>query len=125
MRRANEKIFDEVISGTTATWYTPDRFNELLGQADGYAIQAVTTDISGSGNLKVGPEFSSDGQDWIVVGTAGPWDIDDAIGEGASLVGTEAFGTINAARLRFAIRFSGAGSPKARVRLYVTTRTSG
>jgi hypothetical protein len=125
MRRANEKIFDEVISGTTGTWHTADRFNELLGQSDSYAIQAVTTDISGSGDLKVGPEVSSDGQDWILVGTAGPWNINAAIGEEASLVGSSAFGFYPGARMRFAIRFSGAGNPKARVRIYVTTRTVG
>jgi hypothetical protein len=120
MRQANVKIFDSVISGA-GTWYSGSQFNELLGLAEQYAVQAVMTDVSTPGSLTVKSEHSSDGLGWC--GTA-LTEISTSLAEDASAVGTYGVVTNTGARVRFAISLTGL-NPKCRLKLYVTTRGIG
>ena len=42
------EVFDDVISGTGTDWYSTALHNNILGTADVFAIQAVTTGVSGT-----------------------------------------------------------------------------
>jgi hypothetical protein len=106
MRLANLLVFDDVIRGTGVTWYTASKFDELLGRGDGHAIQAVTTDASGSARtLTVVSQHSVDGQHWMAT----------------SLVASDGFFPAHARKVRFAISLGGT-DPICRLKLWVTTR---
>jgi hypothetical protein len=120
MRLANLLVFDDVIRGTGVTWYTASKFDELLGRGDGHAIQAVTTDVSGSARtLTVVSQHSTDGQHWAATGSSEI--VAASFDEGTSLVGSDGFFPAHARKVRFAISLGGVG-PWCRLKLWVTTR---
>jgi hypothetical protein len=76
-------VFDDIITGSTSTWYTPASFNDALGSVEFLALHAVTTYVSSSPNLSCLFEHSGNGRDWL--GTAHGID-GEPISNGASLV---------------------------------------
>lgn len=118
MRLFNILAFDEVITGTSKTWYSPSELNEALGQAETLAIHAFTTTVSGtSPTVTLRVEHSADGQDWSAsaVGSA------TAITEQGSIFLPFAGYQTRYARLGAALAGT---SPQCRLRLYVTGRAA-
>lgn len=123
MRILNALVFDDFISGTTATWLSRSDFNAAIGQADAFAVQAITADVQGvSPTIKVASEHSTDAQNWVSTGMT---EIAWSISNDQSLLGWNFFftGTSGlAANIRFRISLGGT-NPKCRLRLHVTGRT--
>ena len=124
MRLFNAKVFDDVISGTTATWLTASELDDVIGQADALAVQVVTEGVGGTGPTvaAVVIEHSSDGQNWIVAASA--FGIALPMQEGASFWGGDSasLGMHKGAKGRLRISLGGT-SPTCRLKLYVTGRT--
>lgn len=65
MRVSTLKLFDETISGTATTWYTPSETYDPLGRGDMFTFAAAVYNVTGGPNLNVQVEHSSDGQNWV------------------------------------------------------------
>lgn len=118
------QAFDDIISGTSAAWYTPSSLSDQLGAADGFAIQACTTFVSGTGpTLTVQSEHSSDNRVWLPVSG---FDIKDVTiaNDGAYWSERNPFFSIRLGLVRFKITLGGA-APKCRLKLYFTGRVFG
>ena len=64
MLSLHAQVFDEIITGTTSTWYTSSQFYEAVGASDTWSIHACASFVSGTNpTLTVYAEHSSDGQD--------------------------------------------------------------
>lgn len=120
MRLTNIDIFDEVLTGSGTTWYTPTRLNDTLGAADAFAVQATTTLVSGTlPTLTVQAQHSSDDQNWLATPSA---EISTGIAEGGSYVGAQTVSSVGLlANVRFAITLGGT-SPQCRLKLSFTGR---
>ena len=69
MKALNLLVFDDTISDLQTAWYTPESYNDQLGQHDQIAVQASVGDVSGtSPSLMVLIEHSADGRHWLPVG---------------------------------------------------------
>lgn len=123
MREFSKDVFDEIISGTGNTWYTPGSFNDLLGSADFLGIYAATTNVSGtSPTLTIQTQHSADGQNWVnVSGTA---EIPaTAIASNTGYYGSDnGVSPVLASFVRLQITLGGT-SPQCRLKLSVTGRT--
>jgi hypothetical protein len=75
-------VFDDIITGSTSTWYTPASFNDALGSVEFLALHAVTTYVSGDPVLDCIFEHSGNGRDWLTTSRG----IEGSIANGASLV---------------------------------------
>lgn len=117
-------VFDDIISGTTSTWYSPSEMNARLGAADAFAVHACTTFVSGTGpTLTVQAEHSSDGESWIA--TPAPPEISTAIANDSSYWGSRDPYNMNMmGLLRFKITLGGT-NPQCRLKLYATGRIYG
>lgn len=123
MREFNKDVFDEIISGTGNTWYTPASFNDLLGSADFLGIYAATTNVSGtSPTLTVQAQHSADGQNWVnVSGT--PELSAVSIASNTGYYGSDnGLAPVLASFVRFQITLGGT-SPQCRLKLSVTGRS--
>jgi hypothetical protein len=125
MRLFTLEVFDDVISGTGTNWYSTAMHNSILGSADVFAIQAVTTGVSGTTpTLTVRLQSAADAENWA--NAAGTAEINaQGIANETSLVGTNSAdpGMIQA-NVRLQISLGGT-SPKCRLRLYVTGHAYG
>jgi len=123
MRILNTQIFDDVITSTGVTWYSPADMNDSLGAADGFAIQACTTLVGGTlPTLTVQAEHSGDGENWIATPSAEISGV--LIANSSTFVGwREMFNSnlVPLANLRFRITLGGT-APQCRLRLYFTGR---
>lgn len=122
MRVATYLVFDQAIAGTSTTYYSSAQFNRQLGEADFYAVQAYTTNVSGSPTLNVQSQYSADGQNWLPVA---PPDISTTITSGASVAGSNLGLTANmpTAFVRFAISFTAGTSPSCNLKLFFTAHS--
>lgn len=120
MRIVNIEIFDEIISGTGTTWYSPAELNHKLGAADVFAVQATTTMVLGGfPTVTVQGQHSADDQNWIA--TPSP-EINWFMSEGSTIIGGQtASSVLLLANLRFAISLGGT-SPQCRLKLWFTGR---
>lgn len=124
MRDLRILAFDDVITGTTATWYTSDDFINTLGMADGLVLHAVTTSVSSPApTLTCQVEHSADARHWLNVNT-NPEINGVTTGNDLSFLGY--VDLLNPPMLTFVrIRITLAGtSPACRLKLHVTGRTS-
>lgn len=117
MRTAALQVFDDIISGTATTWYTPAGLNEKLG-TDTHAIHACVTQVSGtSPTLTVVYQTSADNQNWwslpVISGTSVSNEASFAVSKN-SIVPVMA-------NVRFAVTLGGT-SPVCRLKLYFTGR---
>lgn len=120
MRVFNLDVFDEGISGTSTTWYTPARLNDKLGTADVFAIMAYVTTVSGtSPTLTVQTQHSADGQNWLSVGSA---EISTGIAGNTVYYGQDNYTPVHLAFVRLKINLGGT-SPQCRLKLSVTGRS--
>lgn len=123
MRSYCTLVFDDTVVGT-GNAYTSPQFEDLLGQSDRTALQAVTDLVSGTlPTLTVSFEHSSDGRNWAAKnGTA---EIN-----GTTLVptvtnnfsGAEAGTNPGHGRARLRIALGGT-NPQAHVKIYATGRS--
>jgi hypothetical protein len=122
MRLATYLVFDQSIAGLATTYYSSAQLHRQLGEADAYAVQAYTTNVSGGPTLKVQPEYSADGQNWLAVA---PPDISTTISSGTSVAGTNLGVTTNmpTAYVRLAISFTAGASPSCNLKLFFTGHT--
>ncbi len=120
MRDLNILAFDDIVAGTSTTWYTPSPLNEALGTADVIVLHAVPTMVSGtSPTLTCTVEHSADGRSWNAMESA-PAINAAALVTGTSLLGT---GTTNSPLQRVRVKITlGGTSPQCRLKLYATTR---
>lgn len=113
----NQDVFDEVITGTTTTWYTAASFNALLGSGDRLLVLAYPTGIPTATNLTVYLESSSDDQHWVT--PAAPLWSAKSLTEGqvekAQASDLPAFN-------RLKISLGGSGGSQCRLKLSVTGR---
>ena len=123
MRILNLKVFDDLISGTTANWLSSSEFDSAIGKADGFAMQTVTTGVAGiQPTLTILTEHSCDGENWV-------WSENDdlinrtPITEDSSYLNFSNVCAIPAlgAFVRFRVALGGT-SPACRLKLYVTGR---
>lgn len=125
MRTVNLKIFDDVISGTVATWVTRSEFDQALGPANTFAIQAVTTGVTGiEPTLTILTEHSYDGENWV-------WSGNDDLINGTLIAEDASYLNFSnscavpvlGAFVRFRMSLGGT-NPKCRLKLYMTGRHS-
>lgn len=122
-------IFDEIITGTGTTWYTPSDLNAVLGQPDALAIQVATTLVSGtSPTLRMAVEHSGDGRAFLPrVATPEINNTSITNDKSVSVTAGEQFGytpgTSLLAYVRLAISLGGT-NPRCRLRILVTGRNS-
>jgi hypothetical protein len=125
MRVTSLEIFDEIITGTGNTWYTPDHLSEVLGNSDVYAIQACVSQVSGSSQqLTIANQTSGDGTNWYSWGT----DISSLgtlVNEGTYWGHRDGIASFLLALVRFQIIFGSGTNPSCRLKLYFTGRTYG
>lgn len=124
MRDLRILAFDDVITGTAATWYTSADHNGPLGFADALEIHAVTTNVSGtSPALTCQVEHSANGRHWLNAQASAEIGA-VAISNDASFLGVVPL--LNPPLLTFVrIRISLSGtSPQCRLKLHVTGRVS-
>ena|ERR1043165_6164981 len=63
----NVDVFQEMIVGTTGTWYSYAQFNDILGQAERLAVLAHTTNVGGTTpKLNIFADDSLDGKNWVL-----------------------------------------------------------
>ncbi len=116
-----EQIFDNVISGTTTTWYSPAMFNEPLGAADFLALHATWNGVQGtSPGIAIQVQHSGDNLFWLPIGSP---QIQVSIfndGVGAGSVSS----TVLLNFVRIAVTLSGT-NPQCRLKVYATGKDYG
>lgn len=125
MRTFVVTAFDELIAGTSGTWYTPATFNESFGAADGLVLHAVTTSVAGTlPTLTCQVEHSGDARTWVSANPIAEIP-QQAIVEGGSLSGVA--NILSPVLLKFVrVRVSlGGTAPGCRLKVHITGRTSG
>jgi hypothetical protein len=60
----SECMFDETIHGAGTSFYTANRFNEILGRPDKLTVQAVVDNADANGTILVQIEHSADQRNW-------------------------------------------------------------
>jgi hypothetical protein len=117
-------VFDEIITGTSTTWYSSSAHNATLGRPDFLLFIAVATRVSGvSPGLSVWIDTSPDNRSWSLSTTAGgdiaiaaPSLTEGAMAQAWSWTGGGPF-----VRLRIVL----AGTdPQCRLKVAVTGRTA-
>jgi hypothetical protein len=123
MRVLSRLVFDEIIAGTSTTWYTATEHNAILGAPDRFGIHAIVTDTAGTNNpkLTVWGQTSGDGQHWIDI-EANPA-IDNQLFTAGQYYGQVA-GVLPPflAYVRLAMSLTGT-NPSCRLKLYVCGRS--
>lgn len=122
MRTFNTTAFDDTISGTGFTWYSPARLNALLGSSESLGIQAWVGNVTGtSPTLTVQIEHSADAEHWLPA-TAGAPEISTSISSNASYYGQQiGLFPLFLAYVRLSVTLGGT-SPQCRLKLHVTGR---
>jgi len=124
MRKANERIFDDVVTGTT-TVYSSGEFNELLGRHDRISLFLVVDTVSGtSPTITVQLQHSSDERNWV--NKNGTPEINALVISPTATTteaANDATGNYGCHSVRAAITLAGT-NPSCRVRLYATLRDS-
>lgn len=121
MQQFNVPVFDDIISGTSGTWYSPRSLDAFLGTADVFIIQATTTLVGGSTpKIKIVTEHSCDG---LVFGVHSvPSALNTvSISDGTTLFGVDLAAPKPFGLVRVAVWLAGT-SPRCRVRINVTGR---
>jgi hypothetical protein len=116
-------IFDEILSGTSTTWYSSAAHSATLGRQDFLLFIAVATKVSGqSPGLIAFIDSSADNRNWLVspfsagyIAIPDPSLVEGAIGQGWSWTGGSAF-------VRLRIMLTGT-NPQCQLRVSVTGRT--
>src|SRR5579871_1668057 len=118
MRKANERIFDDVVTGTT-TVYSSGEFNELLGRHDRISLFLVVDTVSGtSPTITVQLQHSSDERNWV--NKNGTPEINALVISPTATTteaANDATGNYGCHSVRAAITLAGT-NPSCRVRLY-------
>ena len=131
MRVGTYQVFDQVISGTSTTYFTGTEFHQVLAHADFAAIQAYPTSVPNTTTqLTVSFQSSADSQNWVAV--PAPLSINlVTLASNVSVVGSSSDNTIGTlvrmnfgAFVRLAITLSGV-NPSCRLKLYYTARVRG
>jgi uncharacterized ParB-like nuclease family protein len=118
MRLFGQQVFDDAISGTGKTWYSPARYDELLGRADMLAIMAVVTGLTGTTpSLTLAAEHSANGRNWHEIDT-----LTVGLSNDAAYYGTVPLWPRLLARVRLRATLTGT-DPSCRLKLYVTGRS--
>lgn len=125
MRLYHLQVFDDIISGTSSTWYSNADHDSTLGGADWIVVGAVTSSVSGtSPSLSLFVEYSGDGINW-----SSPFP--PLLGGSISNQGLHANvlspgGTFPVLLSHIRLKFTLSGTnPQCRLRLYVTGRARG
>lgn len=120
MRVFNLKVFDQIVSGTTDVWYSPEEHELALGGCRQYALQAVTTGVQGtSPHVVVLPMHSCDSENWITTGDTFDFGV---VAENGAYAESSTFAPLwlpLGVRLKFQISLTGV-SPRCRLKLYCT-----
>lgn len=121
MKVLNMLVFDDTLSDLETAWYTPEAYNDQLGQHDQIAVQASIGEVSGTlPSLMVLIEHSADGRHWLPVG-----DVPDILVDLAPNTVFHAFQTGAAPSLLGFVRLAASldgTQPKCRLKLFVTCR---
>lgn len=122
MRAFTILAFDDMISGTASTWYTPMDLNDLLGASDALVLHASTSAVTGTGpTLTCQVEHSASAEDWAAVGLA---QISTSIANDGSYKGlVDTFNPVMLGFVRVKITLGGT-SPACRLKLYATGHES-
>jgi hypothetical protein len=118
MLMLNEQVFDEIIEGTTTTWYTSARYNELLGRPRSLRIIASARDVTSSGTLQVFVDSSIDNQHWYEPTTPV---ITKVLSVGSDIA--EGSSQADGAFQRLRIKFSTGTTPRCWLQLGVSGRS--
>ena len=124
MRTLNVLAFDEVVTGTGTTWYTPQALNSELGRCDIFGLQAYTTGVLGtSPTLTVSLQHSGDDQNWRVLSSSLPELNATSISSDTSRYAYRSDAS-PARFVRAAITLGGT-NPQCRLKLFITGRSFG
>jgi hypothetical protein len=122
----SECVLDEVLHGASTDFYTPGRFNEVLGRPDKLLIQAVVDDADEEGAITVQIEHSADQRNWKSKNNSSP-EIDgeleaNVILENAvtALAGADTTGAASLPFVRLRVQFT--RTTRAHVKLHVCGR---
>jgi hypothetical protein len=110
----NQTVFDEIITGTVTTWYTPAVYNDLLGSADDLSVIATPTNVVSTPSLDIWAEMSGDGQHWL-----GGSVVTGAIASGVPLQASLTPFLVGHGYVRFRMTLSGAATGQCLLRLGV------
>lgn len=122
MIAARAEVFDEIITGTSTTWYTSSVHNAALGQSDLLGFIAEVTNVSGlSPGLSAWIDLSGDNRNWFLSQTPGGDLVipDPLLVEGAMAQTFRWTGGGPFARLRIVLTGT---SPQCRLRVCATSR---
>lgn len=124
MKLFNTLVFDDTISTTTNTWYTPAEFHDRLGSADAFIFLASAANVTGTANLTVQAEHSADGQNWVNIGTGAEIPAADINANPVNMGYVSGVG-VNAVPLAFVrLRVSLSGTnPQCRLKITATGRS--
>ena len=103
MRLFNIEVLDGSVSGLNAKVYSSSEFNGTLGAAEKYFVQAIVTQVSGTGpKIQIDLETSSDGNNWTV--KSSPVSVTSVSSQTVNVVtGTDTGTTIGGAFVRAAV----------------------
>jgi len=122
----NKLVFDNTISGTAGTWYSPCVYDEVLGSADLIILMVHPMGVSGtSPTITCRLEHSADGRKWNQVNATAEINAQALVTDSA-IGGTGVAETITP-YLRFVrVKITlGGTSPSTRLKIYATGRVSG
>lgn len=119
MRILNVLAFDEVIDGTSSTWYTPAELNDTLGAADYLGLQAFAMGVSGTTpTLTIAIEHSANNVNWVAL--AGTPELNAvSIASNTSYLGATTSPGFGSMRARITL---GGTTPQCRLKLFITGR---
>jgi len=121
MKALNLTLFDDTLSGTTSTWYSPSEYYDEVGKHDQIGVTASVAEVSGTlPTLTVTIEGSADGQHWSQVEAAPQ--ISTGISANSVYFGYQnGVNAVLPALVRLGATLGGTG-PRCRLKLSVTCR---
>ena len=119
MRVFEQLLFDQTISGTSDTWYTPDEYSDLLGAADVLELAVHTTNVTGTAEATVTMQHSADGRHWNDIGDVHS----GSISSNRVSRGSAGLNPANLSLVRLKVTLGGT-DPQCRMKLYAMGRVT-
>jgi len=123
----NKLVFDNTISGTVGTWYSPCLYDDLLGSADAIHLMVHPMSVSGtSPTVTCRLEHSADGRKWIQVSGTAEINAQALVNDTAIGSTTPSLQTITPYLQFVRVKVTlGGTSPVAGLKIYAAGRVSG
>ena len=116
----NADVFNEVITGTSTTWFSYPSFNGTIGTADTAQVYAYSTNVTGTGTqLNLWVDGSNDGHLWFgIANLLSGTNLQNGLVQQAVLA------QVNPAFMRLRFTLIGLATGQCQLKLSVTGRSS-